>query len=83
VNLKTHNRRLHTAQTAREGVITIIRSGRVHDPYRHALMERSYDTIQMVTIRHMLEHGTRLDRPLTREVVRRAASQDRAKQLEL
>jgi hypothetical protein len=32
VNLKTHNRRLHTAQTAREGAITIIRSGRVHDP---------------------------------------------------
>lgn len=32
MNLKTHNRRLHTAQTAREGAITIIRSGRVHDP---------------------------------------------------
>jgi hypothetical protein len=31
VNLKTHNRRLHTAQTAREGAITIIRSGWVHD----------------------------------------------------
>ena len=61
----------------------MIRTAHAAGTYRHALMERSYDKIQIVTIRDMLEHGTRLDMPLTREVVRRAASQDRAKQLEL
>ena len=51
--------------------------------YRHALMQRTYDTIQIVTIREMIEDGRRLDMPLAREVVKRAAPQDGTRQLEL
>jgi len=51
--------------------------------YHHELMQRDYATIQIVTIREMIEHGRRLDIPLTREVLKRAVPPDHARQLEL
>jgi DNA modification methylase len=69
--------------TLQEPTTPMVRVAHAAGTYRHALMERSYDKVQMVTIREMLEHGRRLEMPLTREVVRRAAPQDQARQLEL
>jgi site-specific DNA-methyltransferase (adenine-specific) len=69
--------------TLQEPTTAMVRVAHAAGTYRHALMERSYDTIQIVTIRDMLEHGKRLEMPLTREVVRRAAPQHQARQLEL
>jgi len=69
--------------TLQEPTTAMIKTAHAAGTYRHALMERSYDKIQIATIRDMLEHGKRLDMPLTREVVRRAAPQDQARQLEL
>ena len=51
--------------------------------YHHTLMQRTYDKIQIVTIREMLEHGKKLEMPLTREVVKRATPESRETQFEL
>jgi hypothetical protein len=51
--------------------------------YHHALMARDYDSIQIVTIREMIEHGVRLAMPLVQEVLKRAEAQSQAIQLEL
>jgi site-specific DNA-methyltransferase (adenine-specific) len=40
--------------------------------YQHPSMGRSYDRIQVVTVREILEQGKRLEIPLSREVLRRA-----------
>jgi hypothetical protein len=69
--------------TLQEPTTAMVKTAHAAGTYRHALMERSYDTLQIVTIRDMLEHGKRLDMPLTREVVKRAAPQDQTRQLEL
>ena len=69
--------------TLQEPTAAMVKTAHTAGTYRHALMERNYDTIQIVTIRDMLEHGRRLDMPLTSEVVRRAAPQELARQLEL
>jgi hypothetical protein len=68
--------------TLQEPTVSMMKTAHAAGTYRHALMERSYDKLQIVTIRNVIENGTRLEMPLTREVVRRAAPQDQARQLE-
>ena len=51
--------------------------------YHHALMERNYDRIQIVTIQDIIEKGTRLEMPLTYEMVKSAEPASTAIQLEL
>jgi Fe-S cluster assembly ATPase SufC len=69
--------------TLQEPTTVMVRTAHAAGTYRHPLMERTYDTLQIVTIREMLEYGKRRDMPLTREVVKRTASQNRATQLSL
>jgi restriction endonuclease Mrr len=69
--------------TLQEPTTAMVKTASAAGTYRHALMERSYDKLQIVTIRDMLEHGKRLEMPLTHDVAKRAVPQDRAKQLEL
>jgi DNA modification methylase len=40
--------------------------------YRHELMGRDYDKIQIVTVQEIIEHGRRLDIPLSRDVIKAA-----------
>jgi len=53
--------------------------------YRHVLMGRHYDKIQIITIREMLENGKkRLDMPLSAEVLKKAVQHaDQDQQLRL
>jgi site-specific DNA-methyltransferase (adenine-specific) len=52
--------------------------------YRHELMARTYDKIQIVTIREMLEKNKRLDMPLSMEVLKKAVQKaGSAEQLDL
>jgi site-specific DNA-methyltransferase (adenine-specific) len=52
--------------------------------YKHKLMERAYDRVQIVTVREIIEQGKRMDLPLSVEVVKAAqASQDEGEQGEL
>lgn len=44
--------------------------------YFHELMGKSYDRIQIVTIREIIEQGKRLDLPMTFETVKTAKKQD-------
>ena len=69
--------------TLQEPTSSMRKAAHAAQTYHHDLMQRDHEKIQIVTIRDMLEDGTRLDMPLTREVVRRAAPQDQARQLEL
>jgi hypothetical protein len=69
--------------TLQEPTSSMRKAAHAAGTYHHDLMQRDYEKIQIVTIRDMLEHGKSLDMPLTREVVRRAAPQDQARQLEL
>ncbi|MFZ3214414.1 MAG: DNA methyltransferase [Terriglobales bacterium] len=52
-------------------------------PYIHPLTGKSYDRIQIVTIREMLEEHKRVELPLNIEVVRAFQNMSNAKQLEL
>lgn len=38
--------------------------------YAHPIMERNYDRIRIVTVREMIEHGARLDLPLSYDAVK-------------
>jgi hypothetical protein len=69
--------------TLQEPTASMRKTAHAAGTYHHALMQRTYDKLQIVTIRDMLEHGRRLDMPLASEVAKRAAPQDRAIQLEL
>lgn len=51
--------------------------------YTHALMGRSYDKIQIVTIKDMIESGARLDLPMSLEVLKAAQARDDGGQLSL
>lgn len=51
--------------------------------YKHPLMGRTYDRIQIVTIRDMIERGQRLEMPLTHDVLKSAEPEATAIQLEL
>jgi hypothetical protein len=44
--------------------------------YRHELMGRDYDKIQIVTIGDMLQHSKGLDMPLSVEVLKKAAQRE-------
>ena len=48
--------------------------------YRHVLMDRTYDKIQIVTIKDILQQSKRLDMPLSVEVLKAAES---ARQIDL
>lgn len=51
--------------------------------YEHALMGRSYDKIQIVTVREIIEEGVQLDLPLSFEVVKRGKRADESGQLRI
>ena len=51
--------------------------------YRHVLMGRDYDKVEIVTIEDMLHHGKRLDIPLSREVLKTAASRQQIEAMRL
>ncbi len=51
--------------------------------FRHELMNRNYDRIQIVTVKEMLEEHKRLEMPLSLEVVKKAKAKSKAGQIEL
>jgi len=51
--------------------------------FRHELMNRNYDRIQIVTVKEMIEQGRRMEMPLSFEVVKKAQSKGKEKQTEL
>jgi site-specific DNA-methyltransferase (adenine-specific) len=52
--------------------------------YKHQLTERTYDRIQIVTVREIIEQGKRMELPLSMEVVKSAqARQDEGEQQDL
>jgi site-specific DNA-methyltransferase (adenine-specific) len=51
--------------------------------YHHDLMDRNYDTIQIVTIQDMIEHGKVLDMPTSLKVLREAQLKASGNQLPL
>lgn len=51
--------------------------------YRHELMGRNYDKIQIVTVKEIIEESKRLDMPLSQEVIKTAEKQLKETQLEL
>ena len=52
--------------------------------YRHELMGRNYDKIQIVTVKDILENGKRLDMPMSLEVLKKGVRRaDKKRQLEL
>ncbi len=40
--------------------------------YHHDLMGRNYDVVQIVTVQDIIEHGKRLDIPMSLEVLKAA-----------
>jgi len=51
--------------------------------FRHELMNRNYDRIQIITVKEIVEEYKRLEMPLSFEVVRKAEAKNRAQQMEL
>jgi site-specific DNA-methyltransferase (adenine-specific) len=49
--------------------------------YEHSLMGRSYNRIQIVTVKEMIEQNKRLEMPLSLEVLKSAAANTGAEQL--
>jgi hypothetical protein len=69
--------------TLHEPTASMRKAAHTAGTYHYNLMQRDYEKIQIVTIRDMLEHGTRLDMPLTHEVVKRATPENQITQLAL
>lgn len=51
--------------------------------YSHALMQRSYDKIQIVTLQDVIENEKRLETPMSLEVLRKAQAVTPDTQLQL
>ena len=64
--------------TLQEPTRPMVAAARAAGVYQHPLMGRNYDKIQIVTIRDMIEKGTRLEMPLTHDVLRSAEWQPTA-----
>jgi len=61
----------------------MINEAKAADLYYHDLMDRNYDTIQIVTIQDMIEHGKVLDIPMSLEVLKAAQLKASGNQLSL
>ena len=61
----------------------MIAEAKVAGHYHHALMDRNYDTIQIVTVQEIIEQGRRLDIPLSQEVLKSAKRAEEDKHIEL
>jgi hypothetical protein len=48
--------------------------------YTHAIMGRTYDVIRIVTIQEIIEQGTRLDMPMSWEVIKKGKAHVAAEQ---
>lgn len=69
--------------TLEEPSRNMVTEARSIKPYVHPMTGRTYDRIQIVTIREMLEEKSRVELPLNIEVVRAFQNMSNAKQLEL
>ncbi len=64
--------------TLQEPTAAMIKAAHIAGSYRHALMGRDYDRIEIVTIKDMIEKRKRLEMPLSIDVLK---SSEREKQL--
>lgn len=70
--------------TLEEPTGPMIAEAKAAGTYRHEVMGRTYDTIQIVTIREIIEKKRRLDMPMSWEVVKKAkASATKAEQISI
>jgi len=51
--------------------------------YAHPIMDQNYDRVRIVTVREMIEHGARLDLPLSYDAVRPGKKSEGGQQLSL
>lgn len=72
-----------TLITLEEPTQAMIKEARSAGHYRHEVMGRDYDRIQIVTVREIVEAKRRLELPLSREVLRSAEREDMAEALAL
>lgn len=69
--------------TLEEPTKPMIQDAKAAGQFRHEEMGRSYDTIQIVTVREIVEEGKRLDLPMSVEVLKAAEKAMLEKQLHL
>lgn len=61
----------------------MVSTGKAAGTYTHRLMGRSYDAIQLVTVRDMIERNARFDLPMSLEVLKAAQAKAQGTQLDL
>jgi DNA modification methylase len=69
--------------TLEEPTRPMIKAARAAGEYRHELMGKDYDRIQIVTVKDLIENRSRLEMPLVRDVVKAAAREVELVQTEL
>ena len=73
-----------TLITLEKPTAPMVAEAKAADHYRHELMDRNYDKIQIVTVQEIVEQTRRLDMPLAKEVLRSAeVSAEESKELSL
>ncbi|HOR78192.1 MAG TPA: DNA methyltransferase [Anaerolineaceae bacterium] len=72
---------LATLITMDEPTRPMIEEAKTAGLYAHPIMERNYDRIRIVTVREIIEQGTRIDLPLSYDVVKPGKRADEGQQL--